>query len=66
MVRGSESEIGCVGKLQERLELARETARQRSVKAVKSRKEVYDKGSCVRHFELGNLVWYRIPGWIAS
>ncbi len=51
-----------VGQLQERLELARETARQRSVKAVKDRKERCDRGSCVRQFELDNLVWCRIPG----
>ncbi len=51
-----------VGKLQERLALARETARQRSVEAVGKRKEAYDKGACVRSFEVGNLVWSRIPG----
>ncbi len=49
--------------VQERLELARETARQRSVKAVKERKERYDRGSCVRQFELFG-VGFR--GWTAS
>ncbi len=32
------------------------------MKAVKDRKERYDRGSCVGQFELGNLVWCRIPG----
>ena len=30
--------------------------------AVKDRKLRYDKGSCVRSFDIGNLVWCRVPG----
>ena len=43
--------------MQDRLDLAREAARQRMVVAVKARKLRYDKVSCVRSFDIGNLVW---------
>ena len=41
-----------VGKVQERLELTREVARQRSEVAVHDRKKRYDKGLCVREFQV--------------
>ena len=55
-----------VGKVQERLELTREVAQQRSEVAVHDRKKRYDKGLCVREFQVGNLVWGRVPGMNAK
>ena len=51
-----------VEQVQERVELAREVARQRLEKAVVSRKKEYDKKSAVRELGTGDLVWARIPG----
>ena len=48
--------------MQDRLDLVREAARQRMVEAVKDRKLRYDKVSCVRSFDIGNLVCCRVPG----
>ena len=55
-----------VGKVQERLELTREVAWQRSEVAVYDRKKRYDKGSCIWEFQVGNLVWGRVPGMNAK
>ena len=48
-------------KLQDRLEVMRETGWEAS-KAVKSRKDYYDRNSVVRIIAVGNLVLYRTPG----
>ena len=52
--------------MQDRLDLAREAARQRMVVAVKDRKLRYDKGSCVRSFDIGNLCGVEYLGWTTN
>ena len=49
-------------KLQDRLDLMRETMAERASRAVKSRKDYYDRNSVQRKVAVGDLVLYRIPG----
>ena len=51
-----------VEQVAERVELARETVRQRMTVAVGSRKAVYDRKASVREFSSGSLVLSRLPG----
>ena len=40
----------------------REAARSRMKEASGARKEAYDKKLCSRTFEVGDIVWNRLPG----
>ena len=61
--KGKEMDVcSWVGQVQERLELVREAARSRKTEASRARKEAYDKKSCSRTFEVGDIVWNRLPG----
>ena len=61
--KGKEMDVcSWVGQVQERLELVREEAISRMTEASGARKEAYDKKSCSRTFEVGDIVWNRLPG----
>lgn len=51
-----------VEQLIERLEVVRDVARERLMKAVESRKNIYDKNACEREFKKGDMVRTRILG----
>ena len=52
----------CNEKLQDKLEVTRETMAEKANRAVKSRKNYYDRNSIERKIAVGDLVLYRIPG----